>query len=60
MTSDALPTQRDTARYLVDEKHAQYVMEVKQKQPTLHDALEAFDLEDFSPSEPNTRPGRTD
>jgi len=57
VTIDALHTQRDTARYLVDEKHAHYVMEVKQNQPTLHDALEALDLEDFSPSEPNTRQG---
>ena len=54
-TTDALHTQRDTARYLVEEKHAHYVMEVKENQPTLHDALEALDLEDFSPSGPSAR-----
>ena len=57
VTIDALHTQRDTARYLVDEKHAHYVMEVKENQPTLHEALEALDLEDFSPSEPHSRQG---
>ena len=57
VTTDALHTQRDTARYLVKEKHAHYVMEVKENQPTLHDALEALDLEDFSPSGPHPRQG---
>lgn len=50
VTVDALHTQVETARYLVDEKHAHYVMEVKQNQPTLHEAVTTLELEDFSPS----------
>ena len=57
ITMDALHTQRETARYLVEEKHAHYVMEVKGNQPTLHAALEALSLEDFSPSRPHDRQG---
>lgn len=55
VTVDALHTQKDTARYLVQEKQAHYVMEVKGNQPTLQEAIEALDLEDFSPSGPNGR-----
>ncbi len=41
--------QRDTADYLVKEKYADYVMEVKGNQPHLHEALETLDVEDFVP-----------
>lgn len=35
ITVDALHTQVETARYLVDDKHAHYIMEVKRNQPSL-------------------------
>jgi hypothetical protein len=50
VTVNALHTPRDSARYLVEDKHAHYVMEVKGNQPTLQDALAAVGPEDFSPS----------
>ena len=50
VTVDALHTQVETARYLVEEKKAHYVMEVKQNQPTLYEAVTTLELEDFSPS----------
>ncbi len=55
VTVDALHTQTETARYLVEDKQAHYVMEVKMNQLTLYKTLEALDLEDFSPSRPNGR-----
>jgi hypothetical protein len=55
VTTDALHTQIATATFLVEEKHAHYVMEVKGNQPTLQDACEALDLADFSPSGSNDR-----
>ena len=43
VTLDALHTQTDTARYLVENKQAHYVMEVKRNQPTLYKTLEALE-----------------
>ena len=57
VTTDALHTQTATARFLVEEKHAHYVMEVKRNQPSRHDACGALDLDDFSPSGRHDRPG---
>ena len=57
ITVDALHTQKDTARYLVKEKQAHYVMEVKGNQGTLHEAIAAVGREDFSPSGEDARPG---
>ncbi len=57
VTTDALHTQTATARFLVEEKHAHYVMEVKGNQRTLQDACAALELADFSPSGPNDRSG---
>ena len=48
VTTDALPTQRETARYLVEDKPAQYIMEGNQ--PTVQNALAALEPGDFSPS----------
>jgi predicted transposase YbfD/YdcC len=50
VTADALHTQRETARYLVDEKRAHYLLPVKENQPTLWEACQAGDPDDFSPS----------
>ncbi len=56
VTPDALPTQTATARFLVEEKPAHEVMEVKGNQPHVQDAGAALALEEFSPSGPNGRP----
>jgi hypothetical protein len=39
VTADALHTQRDTARFLVTDKAADYLLVVKDNQPTLHQKL---------------------
>ena len=57
VTPDALPTQTATARFLVEEKPAHDVMEVKRNHPTLQEACAALALEDFSPSGPHGRSG---
>ena len=55
VTADALHTQRETARDLVEEQHAHDVLEVKGNQPTLQDALAALEPADFSPSDDDDR-----
>lgn len=58
VTFDALHAQKDTARYLVEEKKADYVITVKGNQPTLRNDLEMFFLEDsFPPSARASRQG---
>ncbi len=49
ITADALHTQRETARFLVEEKGAHYLFTVKENQKTLAEALRAFDGEALSP-----------
>ena len=49
ITADALHTQRETARFLVEEKGAHYLFTVKENQKTLAEALRAFDWEALSP-----------
>jgi hypothetical protein len=53
VTADALHTQRDLARFLVEEKGADYVFIAKDNQPTLRQDIEALDWESFFPSGPN-------
>ena len=55
VTVDALHTQKETARYLVEEKGADYLMTVKNNQRTLKQDIEDLNLVDFSPSAPNHR-----
>lgn len=55
ITTDALHTQVETARYLVEDKRAHYVMEVKRNQRSLHDAIASLQDDDFSPSDPHSR-----
>jgi len=49
VTADALHTQRDTARYLVEDKGADYLFTVKDNQPTLHADLARLPRRAFSP-----------
>lgn len=50
VTADAMHTQKETARYLVEEKQAHYLFVVKDNQKTLHQDLAALSDEDFPPS----------
>lgn len=50
ITGDPMHTQRETARYIVEEKGADYVFTVKENQKTLRQDIEALQEEDFSPS----------
>jgi hypothetical protein len=49
VTADALHTQRETARYIVQDKNADYVFTVKDNQPTLRQDIEILHLEAFPP-----------
>ena len=50
VTADAMHTQRETARYVVEEKDAHYVFTVKDNQPTLRQDIETLHLDAFPPS----------
>jgi predicted transposase YbfD/YdcC len=45
VTLDALHTQVDTARYIVEEKHAHYLLTVKGNQPTLKADIDLLNLQ---------------
>ena len=49
VTADALHTQVETARYLVEKKHAHYLFTVKDNQPTLKADIAGLQLEAFPP-----------
>lgn len=49
VTADALHTQRETARFLVEEKHADYLFTVKENQSTLYWDLARLPQRAFSP-----------
>ena len=55
VTLGALHTQRDTVRYLVEEKKADYVFVAKDNQPTLKQDIADLHLEAFPPSARNGR-----
>ncbi|NIM97199.1 MAG: ISAs1 family transposase [candidate division Zixibacteria bacterium] len=55
VTLDAIHTQKDTARYLVEEKHADYLFTIKDNQKTLKEDIEALNMVDFPPSARNHR-----
>jgi hypothetical protein len=57
VTADAQHTQREHARFLVDEKHADYVFIVKNNQPALLADLEALSQDAFFPCGGNDRQG---
>ncbi len=49
VTADALHTQKELARFLVEEKHADYCFSVKDNQPTLKDAIAYLGLNEGFP-----------
>jgi hypothetical protein len=49
ITADAMHTQTATARYIVEDKHADYILQVKGNQPTLEDKLIDLPQEAFGP-----------
>jgi urease gamma subunit len=54
VTADAMHTQREFARFVVEDKHADYALTVKDNQPTLKADIDTlFDLESFPPSASN-------
>lgn len=55
VTLDALHTQKETARYLVEDKKADYLFTVKDNQPTLRQHIEDLRLVSFPPSAQNHR-----
>jgi hypothetical protein len=55
VTADALHTQVKTARYVVEEKHADYLFIVKDNQKDLRENISVLRQKDFSPSAPNYR-----
>lgn len=57
VTADAMHTQKDLARHLVEERGADYVLIAKENQPTLLCDLKALDWESLPPSGPNERQG---
>ena len=50
VTADALHTQTETARYLVEDKQADYVLTVKDNQPTLRQDIADLHLDALPPS----------
>jgi hypothetical protein len=50
VTADAMHTQRETARYIVEDKQADYLLTVKDNQPTLRQDIDDLHLEAFPPS----------
>jgi len=50
VTADAMHTQTDFARFVVEEKKADYVLIAKDNQPTLHEDIKLLHTEDFPPS----------
>lgn len=55
VTADALHTQRETARYIVEDKEADYLFTVKENQPTLYWDLARLSQRAFSPGAKNHR-----
>ena len=49
VTADALHTQRETARFLIEDKQAHYLLTVKHNQPTLYADLSALTEAHFPP-----------
>jgi len=50
VTADALHTQKEAARFLVEEKKADYIFIAKDNQPTLRKEIESLNWGAFSPS----------
>jgi len=50
VSGDAIFTQQSIARFLVEQKHADYLLMLKDNQPTLRHEIESLPREAFSPS----------
>lgn len=50
VTFDALHAQKETARYLVEDKKAEYIFTVKDNQKTIKQAIKELNLSSFPPS----------
>jgi len=50
VTADAMHAQKDTAKYIVEEKKADYIFFVKENQPTLLEDIQLIPFGDFPPS----------
>jgi predicted transposase YbfD/YdcC len=48
VTADAMHTQRDHARFLVEDKHAHYLFTVKENQPSLYNEIGCWNHKKFS------------
>jgi predicted transposase YbfD/YdcC len=57
VTADAMHTQRDHARFLVEDKQADYLFQVKGNQPRLLEAVQAIDQAAFSEEHQDTTRG---
>ena len=57
VTADAMHTQTEFVRYLVEEKGADYVLLAKDNQPTLREDIETLDWGSFFPSGKHSRQG---
>lgn len=55
VTADAMHTQVENARFLVEDKKADYIFSVKQNQSNLFETVRKIKDEDFSPSVRNKR-----
>lgn len=55
VTADAMHTQHETARYLVEQKKADYLFIVKENQPTLRQDIADLNLESIPPSAHHNR-----
>jgi predicted transposase YbfD/YdcC len=57
VTADAMHTQREHARFLVEDKQADYLFQVKANQPRLLDAVQSIDEAAFSAEHQDTTRG---
>jgi hypothetical protein len=55
VTADAMHTQTETARFIVKDKKADYLLIAKDNQKTLREDIAALDENDFSPGARNSR-----
>jgi hypothetical protein len=53
VTADAMHTQKETARFIVEDKKADYLLIAKDNQKTLRDDITALEEDDFSPGARN-------
>ena len=57
ISADAMHTQKNTARFIVEDKRANYIFTAKDNQKELNKEIRALNLESFSPGPSNDREG---